>query len=151
MFDILQVPIVPILAKADTMTEIETVKFRKEVSQKLKDADIPIYNTWKLPDEGIDSRISHKSDVQQRVFTLIADKAMEKRVYLWGTAYLDNEKHSDFKLLKTLVIEEHLELMMKEAHDHYELDYRYPRFEREFTYGPQFGLINDHLVALVGI
>jgi len=71
---------VPIIAKADTMSESETEKFRKKVSQELKRAGIPIYD-WILPAiRQVDPKIIAKHDVPP--FTLIADRNMEKRVYL---------------------------------------------------------------------
>ena len=41
-------PIVPVIAKADTMTVNESNQFRKEVGELLEKHDIPLYD-WKLP------------------------------------------------------------------------------------------------------
>ena len=96
------VPIVPVIAKADTMTRDETTEFRQIVSDKLKQAGITCY------DFDGDARIAARDGLPP--FTLIADKGMRERKYAWGTCDLSNEAHSDFVLLKELVIKEHLEV-----------------------------------------
>jgi septin family protein len=93
-------PIVPVIAKADTMTSQETTDFRKEVSEKMRQANIRLY------DFEHDPRIADKPDLPP--FTLITDRSMMKRVYNWGTCELNNAAHSDFTLLKDLVIKDHL-------------------------------------------
>ena len=123
-----QLPIVPIIAKADTMTVSETKTFREKVAQELTKAGIRTYD-WILVNGQQDPRVSAKPNVPP--FTLIADKNKKERVYEWGSAELANTDHSDFMLIKTLVIEEHLELMRKNAYKTYEEDYRLPRFKRE--------------------
>ena len=123
-----QLPIVPIIAKADTMTVSETKTFREKVAQELTKAGIRTYD-WILVNGQQDPRVSAKPNVPP--FTLIADKNKKERVYEWGSAELANTDHSDFMLIKTLVIEEHLELMRKNAYQTYEEDYRLPRFNQE--------------------
>lgn len=68
-------------------------------------------------------------------FTVIADKNKTEREYAWGKCRLKDRNHSDFMLLKELVIKEHKELMRKKAHNIYETNYRKPRFAREFGGG----------------
>mmetsp|Transcript_41356 Transcript_41356/g.60875 ORF Transcript_41356/g.60875 Transcript_41356/m.60875 type:complete len:783 (+) Transcript_41356:629-2977(+) len=120
-----KLPIVPIIAKADTMTVSETKAFREKVAQELTKAGIRTYdfNGQQNP------RVSAKPYVPP--FTLIADKNMKERVYEWGSAELANTDHSDFMLIKTLVIKEHLELMRKNAYQTYQEDYRLPRINQE--------------------
>ena len=85
---------------------------------------------WILPAiRQVDPKIIAKPDMPP--FTLIADRNMEKRVYLWITACLANERHSDFILLKTLVIKEHLELMKQKACNSYLTAYLEPRLASE--------------------
>jgi len=121
---------VPIIAKADTMTVSETKSFREKVAQELTKAGICTYD-WILVNGQQDPRVSAKPNVPP--FTLIADKNKKERVYEWGSAELANTDHSDFMLIKTLVIEleENLELMRKNAYQTYEEDYRLPRFNQE--------------------
>jgi len=112
------VPVIPVIAKADTMTFQETADFRKEVVKKLEEKNIQTYD-WILPDGQKDPQI--KGDLPP--FTIITDKSMAKREYAWGTCELENRQHSDFMLLKDLVIKEHLNLMHSKAYDRYEDEY----------------------------
>jgi len=103
-------PIVPVIAKADTMTSQETTDFRKEVSEKMRQAAIQLY------DFEHDARIADKPDLPP--FTLITDRSMKERIYAWGTCEMNNAAHSDFTLLKDLVIKEHLEVVYAYTHTH---------------------------------
>ena len=103
-------PIVPVIAKADTMTSQETTDFRKEVSEKMRQANIRLY------DFEHDPRIADKPDLPP--FTLITDRSMKERVYAWGTCEMNNAAHSDFTLLKDLVIKKHLEVVYVYTHTH---------------------------------
>ena len=128
-------PIVPVIAKADTMTVSETDDFRKLVRDELAKKGVPLYD-WVLPNGQIDPKINDSiiNDKPAPPFTLIADKS-KKRVYEWGTCEQEDRNHSDFMLLKDLVIKEHLDLMRQKAYDIYDTSYRKPRFTREFGGG----------------
>ena len=120
-------PIVPVIAKADTMTSQETTDFRKEVSEKMRQADIRLY------DFEHDPRIADKPDLPP--FTLITDRSMKERVYAWGTCEMNNAAHSDFTLLKDLVIKEHLEVVYVYTHT---LTHALPvSFLPPFVHGPR--------------
>lgn len=93
-------PIIPIIAKADTMTVEEARAFRGEVREKLHAEDIQIY------DFGAD--IAGRENLPP--FTIIADRNMECRQYPWGRAELMNPEHSDFVLLKDLLLKKHLQV-----------------------------------------
>jgi len=95
-------PIVPVIAKADTMTKQETTDFRKQVSEKMRHADIRLYDFERDP------RIADKPDLPP--FTLITDRSMKERIYAWGQAKMNDPAHCDFTLLKDLVIKEHLDV-----------------------------------------
>ena len=117
------VPIVPVIAQADKMTSEETSRFRKTVSDTLKQANIRCYDFGQdrqtlarcgfaqarrardddpvAPD--VLARVAAAGDPP--VFTLIADR----REYAWGTCEMENADHSDFTLLRDLVIQGHLE------------------------------------------
>ena len=118
------VPIVPVIAQADKMTSEETRRFRKTVSDTLKQANIRCYDFGQdrqtlarcgfaqarrardddpvAPD--VLARVAAAGDPP--VFTLIADR----REYAWGTCEMENADHSDFTLLRDLVIQGHLEV-----------------------------------------
>jgi septin family protein len=111
------VAIVPVIAKADTMTTEETIQFRKHVHQVLAEQNINVYS-WIDCDTGqVDREIQQrKSELHPfPPFTLICAKDCVRRSYLWGDCRLDNEEHSDFLLLKSLLLEKHLLAMKDQA------------------------------------
>jgi septin 7 len=95
-----QVSIVPVLTKADTMTVDELTRFRREVADALKAADI---------------RVAHAP------FAVIcADKecqdakAVRGRTYPWGVARSEDDDHSELPALRRFLLTDGL-LALKQA------------------------------------
>ena len=112
------VPVVPVIAKADTMTQDETDVFREQVRQRLKEKEVETYS-WMLKDGRTDPKINEGGQTRPP-FTIITAKSDEGRKYAWGTCKMEERTHSDFMLLKELVIAEHLFLMHENAYDRYD-------------------------------
>ena len=74
----------------------------------MRQADIRLY------DFEHDPQIADKPDLPP--FTLITDRSMKERLYAWGTCEMNNAAHSDFTLLKDLVIKKHLEIVYVYTH-----------------------------------
>ena len=110
-------------------------RFRKVVSEELTKACINPYD-WRLPSGEPDGQVTdriHGGEIP--TFTVIADKSMTVREYAWGTCNLLDRQHSDFPLLKDLVMKQHLELMHQRSFEIYEKLYRVPRHQREVGNG----------------
>jgi septin family protein len=110
------VPCVPVIAKSDTMTVEEAAAFREEVAKSLLDTEgINLYDwrygTDKAEDESVSSyrrRYEHENGGRGRKlppFTLVADTSHSVRHYPWGDCQLENEEHSDFALLRKLLLQ----------------------------------------------
>ena len=111
------VAIIPVIAKADTMTTEETVQFRKHVNQVLAEQGINVYSWGDCETGDVDREIRQRESESRPFppFTLICAKDCVRRSYLWGDCRLDNEEHSDFLLLKNLLLEKHLLAMKEQA------------------------------------
>ena len=111
------VAIVPVIAKADTMTTEETIQFRKHVHQVLAEQNINVYSWTDCTTGKVDIEIEKRTTESHPFppFTLICAKDCTSRNYLWGDCRLDNEGHSDFLLLKSLLLEKHLLAMKDQA------------------------------------
>lgn len=123
-------------------------RFREVVSQKLAEAKIDLYN-WEV-DGQVDGQVADRTNGSEiPTFTVIADKSMKERVYAWGTCNLHDREHSDFPLLKDLVMKQHLELMHQRSYDIYEELYRVPRYQREVGKGQDKGWMPPALRGLL--
>mmetsp|Transcript_35528 Transcript_35528/g.111148 ORF Transcript_35528/g.111148 Transcript_35528/m.111148 type:complete len:430 (+) Transcript_35528:2901-4190(+) len=113
------IPIIPVIAKSDTMTRDETLEFRRLVAAQLStDSKIRLYPwTVKTADGVVGRDETLADDAEMPPFTIIAAKNFEYREYAWGTCRLDDRQHSDFTLLRRLVLGRHLLSLKQEALD----------------------------------
>lgn len=130
-----RVNVIPIIPKADMLTINERQMMKKKIRQQLIENKIAIYD---LPPCEPDDDESYKKlckRIKDAVpFAVIAsmDKVpiasaagkgtglVRGRTYPWGTVLVDDEKHSDFVILKKLIIT-HLQDLQDVTHTvHYE-------------------------------
>merc|ERR1712187_102415 len=93
------VSIVPVLAKSDTMTEEELLKFRGEVTDALKQADI---------------------EVAHPPIAVVCAYPSSGRNYPWGVARSEDERHSELPKLRSFLMTDGLLKLKKESQQHYE-------------------------------
>lgn len=103
-----KVNIVPIIAKADALTEKERLTFKHRVMEDLKKRNINIYE---MPDADSEDPDDFKRDVYEikaampfavSSMSRIGEKLLTRQ-YDWGTIDLENPSHSDYLLLKKML------------------------------------------------
>lgn len=120
------VNIVPVIAKADTLTEGELKEFRERIARKFKENDI---NVFDFSGEGINADFL-KNLSGKIPFTVISDDWNEcedgnpkPRNYQWGATDPNNPKHCDFSLLKEILFsvctEELVDFTENEIYENY--------------------------------
>eukprot|EP00466_Bigelowiella_natans_P014251 jgi/Bigna1/126593/aug1.3_g1301 len=103
--------IIPILAKADTMTADELAEFRSTVIKKLKATGIKVFHS---PFAIISSPYVVRSHQNSR------GELIHGREYPWGTAESENELHSDLPALRRCLITEGLSELHEATRRYYE-------------------------------
>ena len=116
------VPIIPVIAKADTMTVRERNEYLHivkieldKISERLGESciydfgteDLKVLVTKNVPEEPLSSRSKAVQQEMERLpnlFAVVCDLSNE-RVYPWGTLRIDDNKHSDFRRLQTVLFE----------------------------------------------
>ena len=107
------VPIVPIVAKADTMMTQEKEEHVARIEEIIREKGLSIFkfkstplSMCGCPNCSVDQQ-SNKADLKAdpTVFSIIADANSEKRVYPWGEAYVKCKHHSDFAALQELLFD----------------------------------------------
>merc|ERR1712113_362351 len=132
-----RVNIVPVIAKADTLTRKEISRLKKRILDELAKHNIKIYQ---LPDVEEDEEEDYKE--QTRVlkesipFAVVGSsqlievkgKKVRGRLYPWGVVELKNDEHCDYLKLRTMLIS-HMQDLQEVTHDlHYE-NYRATRLQ----------------------
>lgn len=111
-----KVNIIPVIAKADTLTADECALFKKQILNEIAQHQIKIYD---FPDTSEDDE-EHKlnKSLKERVpFAVVGSNAvvevdgkkMRGRKYPWGIAEVENLEHCDFIALRNMVIRTHLQ------------------------------------------
>ncbi|KAL5467375.1 hypothetical protein EMCRGX_G031592 [Ephydatia muelleri] len=111
-----KVNIVPVIAKADTFTPEECLKFKKKVLQDIQNNQIKIYD---FPDgEGDAEEIAANRKMKEAIpFAVVGsntiievnNKKMRGRMYPWGVAEVENIEHCDFTTLRNMLIRTHMQ------------------------------------------
>lgn len=130
-----KVNIIPIIAKADTVSKIELQKFKIKIMSELVSNGVQIYQ-FPTNDETVSEINSGMNThlpfavVGSTDFVRIGNKMARARQYPWGTVQVENEAHCDFVKLREMLIRTNMEDMREQTHArHYEL-YRRVRLEQ---------------------
>lgn len=122
-----KVNIIPIIAKADTISKSELQKFKTKILSELSSNGIQIYQ-FPTDDETVSTTNAAMNAVipfavvGSTEFVKIANKMMRSRQYPWGIVQVENESHCDFVKLREMLIRTNMEDMREKTHTkHYEL------------------------------
>lgn len=130
-----KVNIIPIIAKADTISKTELQRFKIKIMSELVSNGVQIYQ-FPTDDETVtevnNTMNSHIpfAVVGSTDFIRIGNKTVRARQYPWGTVQVENENHCDFVKLREMLLRTNMEDMREQTHArHYEL-YRRMRLEQ---------------------
>lgn len=91
--------VIPIIAKADTLTSIELMEFRKDVKKHLEAENIDVFaGPYAIISCGVTSTAPEGNECEDTVYY------SRGREYAWGTAFADNPDHSDLPILRQLLL-----------------------------------------------
>jgi len=132
-----RVNLIPVVAKADTMTPHDLMAFKGRVKESIAAHGIRVYSP---PVENDDPQAAEHAKIliNAMPFSIIGStqdvvtpdgRQVKGREYLWGVAEVENEEHCDFKKLRSLLIRTHmLDLITTTEEGHYE-QYRQTQME----------------------
>jgi septin 6/8/11 len=130
-----KVNLIPVIAKADTITKDELSILRKKIVSELRENGI---TTYTLPTDDPETNefntqinnLMPLAVVGSQDFVRIGSKKVRGRVYPWGTVQVENEAHNDFVRLREMLLRINLEDLRESTHSrHYEI-YRMARLEQ---------------------
>ncbi|XP_042636986.1 neuronal-specific septin-3 [Orycteropus afer afer] len=147
------VNIVPVIAKADTMTLEEKSEFKQRVRKELEVNGIEFYPQKEFDEDLEDKTENDKIRQESMPFAVVgSDKEYQvngKRVLgrktPWGIIEVENLNHCEFALLRDFVIRTHLQDLKEVTHNiHYET-YRAKRLNDNGGLPPGEGLLGNVL------
>ncbi|TKC45529.1 hypothetical protein EI555_019765 [Monodon monoceros] len=118
-----KVNIVPVIAKADTLTLKERERLKKRILDEIEEHNIKIYH---LPDAESDEDEDFKEQTRllkaSIPFSVVGSnqlieakgKKVRGRLYPWGVVEVENPEHNDFLKLRTMLIKVENEDMNKD-------------------------------------
>lgn len=124
-----KVNIIPIIAKADTLTQSEVKRLKTRVLNELNKNNITIY---KIPecdsDEDDEFKVQNKQFRDSIPYAVVGSnqtievrgKKVRGRLYPWGVIEIENIEHNDFLKLRSMLIT-HMQDLQEVTHEiHYE-------------------------------
>lgn len=122
-----KVNIIPVIAKADTVSKSELHKFKIKIMAELMNNGVQIYQ-FPTDDETVSelngSMNSHLpfAVIGSTDEIKLGNKMVKARQYPWGTVQVENENHCDFVKVREMLIRVNMEDLREKTHtNHYEL------------------------------
>ncbi|XP_064392057.1 septin-1-like isoform X2 [Halichondria panicea] len=119
------VNIIPVIAKADTLTAPELKKLKLRVMQEIRDNGIQVYTGEGDDDDEAEFRELRESMpfsiVGSNTLLEVNGKRVRGRLYPWGVVEVENKDHCDFVKLRNMLIRTHMQDLKDYTQDmHYE-------------------------------
>lgn len=113
-----KVNLIPIIAKSDTLSDDEIIKFKKRILNDIQYQGIKCFSPKEYENEDEETILMNKTIMDKLPFAVIGStrevqnasgQLVRGRSYPWGTIEVDNEDHNDFIKLRQLLIRNFLE------------------------------------------
>ncbi|QDS70598.1 hypothetical protein FKW77_000282 [Venturia effusa] len=128
-----KVNLIPVIAKADTLTDDEITAFKQRILADIQYHNIQIFEgpRYELDDE---ETIAENAEIMSKVpFAVVGANAevttadgrkVRGRRYPWGVIEVDNEEHCDFVKLRQMLIRTHMEELKEHTNNSLYENYR---------------------------
>lgn len=130
-----RVNLIPVIAKADTMTADEIKNFKKVVLDVIAENKIQIYEFPDIDDDDLENNRTNNILKSKLPFAIVGSntimeengKTFRGRKYPWGVVNVDELTHCDFMALRTMLIRTHMNDLKDVTNNvHYE-NYRFKK------------------------
>ncbi|KAJ5906370.1 Cell division control protein 3 [Penicillium subrubescens] len=128
-----KVNLIPVIAKADTLTDEEVALFKQRILADIQHHSIQIFEgpRYELDDE---ETIAENQEIMSKVpfavvganseVTAADGRRVRGRSYPWGVIEVDNEEHCDFVKLRQMLIRTHMEELKEHTNNFLYENYR---------------------------
>ncbi|KXS21904.1 Septin [Gonapodya prolifera JEL478] len=124
-----RVNVIPVIAKADTLTRAEVTAFKDRIRDALYTHGISVYTPPNDADDEEDQARNRELMTALPFAIIGSDKEVVRkdgtrvkgRQFLWGVAEVENENHCDFVKLRNLLMRRHMDDLVRQTEEmHYE-------------------------------
>ncbi|TNY23970.1 Septin-domain-containing protein [Rhodotorula diobovata] len=143
-----RVNLIPVIAKADTLTDDEVAQFKARILSDLAHHRIDIYQAPQYDLEDEETIAENEEIVRKIPFAVVGSDTVvatsdgrqaRGRAYPWGTVEVDNEDHCDFVKLRQMLVRTHMEELKEHT-----ADVLYEKYRQEKLLA--MGVAQDHSV-----
>lgn len=143
------VNIIPVVGRADSFTEKEMAAFKQQIRVDIERFNVPVFQFDNFLDEYNEDEdfdliqeckyltklqpfaiIASEQDFEIRDTTTGETKTVRARQYPWGLVDVNNPKHSDFPILRSVLLGSHLQDLKDLTHDFLYETYRTERLTK---------------------
>jgi len=145
-----RVNVIPVVAKADTLTATELAAFKKRIMEDIEYYNIPIYNFPYDVEEDDDETIEENTELRALLpFAVVGSteeiqvsgRRVRGRQYPWGVVEVDNLNHCDFTRLRYVLLSSHLQDLKEITHDVLYEQYRTEKLSKLEGLTDRFGAL----------
>ncbi|KAM0151745.1 hypothetical protein ACHAQE_007737 [Botrytis cinerea] len=128
-----KVNLIPVIAKADTLTDEEIAAFKFRILADIKHHDIQIFEGPHYEKDDEETIAENKEIMDKVPFAVVGanseitnseGRKVRGRKYPWGTIEVDNEEHCDFVKLRQMLIRTHMEELKEHTNNALYENYR---------------------------
>lgn len=121
-----KVNLIPVIAKADTLTEEEVTMFKDRVLKDIEHHGIRIFRPPTYDNEDEETVMENEEIISKIPFAVVGSDTLVKgaggrevrgRAYPWGVIEVDNETHCDFVKLRQMLVHSHMEELREHTND----------------------------------
>eukprot|EP00116_Pleurobrachia_bachei_P006692 sb/3466954/ len=114
-----KVNIVPVIAKADTLTKAEVQRIKTRVLEEIEENNIRIYQFPECDSDEDEDFVEMNKDLKESLpfavvgsntFIVKEGNRVIGRQYPWGVVEVENPQHSDFTKLRNMLIRTHMQI-----------------------------------------
>ncbi|EDN98372.1 hypothetical protein SS1G_13230 [Sclerotinia sclerotiorum 1980 UF-70] len=128
-----KVNLIPVIAKADTLTDEEITAFKFRILADIKHHDIQIFEGPHYEKDDEETIAENKEIMDKVPFAVVGanseitnneGRKVRGRKYPWGVIEVDNEEHCDFVKLRQMLIRTHMEELKEHTNNALYENYR---------------------------
>lgn len=121
-----KVNLIPVIAKADTLTDDEIIAFKQRVLNDIAHHNIQIFQA-PIYDNEDEETIAENEEIASKIpFAVVGSnnevrtadgRSVRGRAYPWGVIEVDNEDHCDFVKLRQMLVRTYMEELREHTND----------------------------------
>ncbi|XP_042544092.1 septin-14 [Dipodomys spectabilis] len=129
-----KVNIIPLIAKADTISKSDLQKFKSRIMHELNSSGVQLYQFLEDDDAAAQANTSTSGLLPFAVVGSMEEVKVGKRMvrgrhYPWGVLQVENENHCDFVKLRDVLLCTNMEDLKEKTHSYHYECYRYRKLK----------------------